>query len=164
MKKILLTILIFFPLTAHVVGIQVSPSKIDLEGEVGKPSSAEITVSNPTADIQLFEVYPDDLENIFSVEPKSFTLEAGIKKTVKITATSQTPGIMKTNLSIVGKPLADSRFNANTGVKLPVSMLFLPAQKSTLPVQFIVYAVLTIATLELILYLLRKRKNRKKLI
>ncbi len=133
MKKILTITLLLFPLFVSAAGIQVSPSKLDLEGEAGKSLSAEITVSNPTSDIQLFEVYPDDLEDVVSADPKSFTLEAGAKKIVKITASSQTPGILKTNLSVVSKPLADSRFNADTGVKIPIEITAAEKADSSVP-------------------------------
>ncbi|MCK4799806.1 hypothetical protein KAS31_02415 [Candidatus Parcubacteria bacterium] len=130
MKNFLILILIFvlLPALSQAAGIQVSPSKIDLTLETGSGSvSRELVVANPTADIQIFEVYPDEFSEIIKTNPASFTLEAGERKVVTVTArssaTENISQVLKTNLSVVSKPLVETRLQANTGVKIPLSIV-----------------------------------------
>ena len=137
MKKILIIIVLFFPLVVQAAGIQVTPERLEFEIAASKSQTKEITVANPTADVQLFEVYPDDFESIINVNPKSFTLEAGGQKEVSVTIKpdSLSAGVLSTNLSIVGKPLAESRVQVNTGVKIPVTVKNAkPEYKNFLPI------------------------------
>ena len=129
MKKILVFILVFvlFPVLSQAAGIQVSPSKMDFTVEIGgEPVSKELVVVNPTADVQVFEVYPDEFSEIIKANPASFTLEAGARKIVivkvdpvEIEGSSR---ILRTNFSILGKPLVETRLQTNTGVKIPTSV------------------------------------------
>ena len=131
MKKFFIFIftLILLPVLSQAAGIQVSPSKIDFVLEIGDESvSKELIVANPTADIQIFEVYPDEFSEIIKTNPASFTLEAGERKVVTVTVysivtTENISQILKTNLSVVGKPLIETRLQANTGVKIPLSIV-----------------------------------------
>ena len=125
---ILILVLILFPFLSQAAGIQISPSKIDFILEVGGESvSKELVVVNPTADIQIFEVYPDEFSEIIKTNPASFTLEAGERKVVTVTArssaTENISQVLKTNLSVVSKPLVETRLQANTGVKIPLSIV-----------------------------------------
>ena len=129
MKKILILILVFilFPALSQAAGIQISPSKMDFMVEIGgEPVFKELVVVNPTADVQVFEVYPDEFSEIIKANPASFTLEAGARKIVivkidpaKIEGPSK---ILRTNFSILGKPLIETRLQTNTGVKIPLSV------------------------------------------
>ena len=116
--------------TALAAGIQVSQARLDFTVAANRQSSQTLTVINPTADVQLFEVYPDDFTEAIKTNPASFTLEAGAKKTVTIAINlqglgSQTTGqIVSTNLSVVDKPLSGSQqFSVGTGVKIPISII-----------------------------------------
>ncbi|MCK5466711.1 hypothetical protein KAI56_04445 [Candidatus Parcubacteria bacterium] len=132
MKNFLILILIFIliPVLSQAAGIQVSPSKIDFVLRANESASKELIVANPTADVQIFEVYPDEFLEIIKVSPISFTLEAGGRKIVTVTAhfamPENNPQILKTNLSVVGKPLIETRLQANTGVKIPLSISMEP--------------------------------------
>jgi len=130
MKNFLIFIFTFvlLPVLSQAAGIQVSPSKIDFTLEMeGEPVSRELVVVNPTADIQIFEVYSDEFSEIIKTNPASFTLEAGERKVVTVTvypvATKSVSQILKTNLSVVSKPLIETRLQANTGVKIPLSIV-----------------------------------------
>ena len=127
MKNFLILILVLFPVLSQAAGIQVSPSRVDLVLEENRSASKELIVANPTADVQVFEVYPDEFPEIIKANPASFTLEAGGRKTVTVTAhidtVENTSQVLKTNLSVVGKPLIETRLQANTGVKIPLSII-----------------------------------------
>lgn len=139
MKKIILllfSIAILAPDMAYGAGIAVSPAKIELEAVANGKALAKLTVTNPTADVQLFEVYPDDFSNMFKANPASFTLEAGGKKLVAITFedSNKNPKKLQTNISVVAKPLVESRFQANSGVKIPITVTLNPSSKREFPV------------------------------
>jgi hypothetical protein len=107
-------------------GAQVSPSKINLE-ITNNTSETSLTVFNPSSGVQLFEVYPDDFENNISVNPKSFTLEAGENKKVKINVSASKNiqnSQISTNISIISKPLSDSDFSVGAGIKVPITAIF----------------------------------------
>jgi len=127
MKKFFVPVFVLlFPILSQAAGIQVSPSRMDFAVEVNKTESKELVVLNPTADVQIFEVYPDEFSEIIKANPASFVLEAGARKTVTVTVKPFTKGntsrILSTNLSVVGKPFAEARLQANTGVKIPITI------------------------------------------
>ncbi|MCK5085011.1 MAG: hypothetical protein KAQ64_05150 [Candidatus Pacebacteria bacterium] len=174
MKKILILILAFvlFPVLSQAAGIQVSPSKIDFILEVNKSASKELIVANPTADVQIFEVYPDEFSEIIKANPASFTLEAGGRKTVTVTAhpaiTENVSQILKTNLSVVGKPLIETRLQANTGVKIPLSIAIehvaIETESSNKISPELFYAILIVVALGFgsITHLITRRRNKKR--
>ncbi len=125
--KLSLGLLFCLPTIAIAAGIQVSPAKLDFAAAIGKSVTQNITVVNPTADVQVFEVYSDDFADAIKPMPASFTLESGGKKTVSITVdalkiNSEKTGKLGTNLSVVAKPLADNKFSVGTGVKIPLTI------------------------------------------
>jgi hypothetical protein len=140
MKKNILLPLIFWlmPIFASAAGIQVTPAKLDFILPASGKTSQNITVVNPAADIQLFQVYVDDFSDTIKAMPVSFTLEAGARKTVTIsvnTSLNKNSGTMATNLSVIGKALSDTQgFAVGTGVKIPLSITqTAPNNTQTLP-------------------------------
>jgi hypothetical protein len=129
MKKILITIeiLLFTPLLALASGIQVSPARLDFSVAGGGVTSQSLTVVNPTPDVQLFEIYPDNFAEQIKPEPTSFTLEAGAKKTVTVAVSGNARAlgqILITTVSVVGNPLSGGQnFSVGAGVKIPVSII-----------------------------------------
>ena len=123
----ILSLSLFLPLSSLAAGIQVSPSHLDFRVNSQETAPQNLTVVNPTADVQVFEVYADDFAELIKPNPASFTLESGAKKTVAITINfsgvkDQSERTLTTNLSVVGKPLADSRFSLATGAKIPITL------------------------------------------
>ena len=124
---ILISIFVLFPILSQAAGIQVSPSKMDFTVEMGgEIVSKELVVVNPTADVQVFEVYSDEFSEIIKVNPASFTLEAGARKVVVVKVDpveiKGSSRILRTNFSVLGKPLVETRLQTNTGVKIPTSV------------------------------------------
>ncbi len=174
MKNFLILIFIFisFPTLSQAAGIQVSPSKIDFVIEANKSVSQELIVVNPTADVQIFEVYLDEFIETIKANPASFTLEAGGRKRVTVTAypasIENTSQILKTNLSVVSKPLIETRLQANAGVKIPLSISMEPtiieneSNKVISPRLF--YAILIVVALGfgfITHFIIRRNKKRK---
>lgn len=165
-KKILILFLLFtFAVSVKASGIKVNPSKLQITVKANESVSQEIIVTNPTSDVQIFKVYPDDFVNIIRVYPASFTLEAGLEKAVLVTVEVKDDQNnltnLNTNLSIVAKPLAETGFQTNAGVKIPLSITILE-NKPPSRISKQTYYVLAIALLigiGLCIYFMR-RKNR----
>lgn len=112
--------------TALSSGIQVSPNQLTLDSKIGYQD--KLTVLNPTADVQIFEVYSDNFQDAFNISPKSFTLESGSSRQVLISAQKKSNfqgSTLSTNISVVGKPLAlGTEIEIASGVKIPVTVNF----------------------------------------
>jgi hypothetical protein len=112
------------PVVTSAAGIEVSPAKLNLDAKTAK---AELIVANPTADVQIFHIYADDFEERIKLSPQSFTLESGARKVVVVTIIEPSEnlkqtGVFATNISIIGKPLAEGTFSVATGVKIPITI------------------------------------------
>ena len=107
---------------AQAVGLQVTPSEIQIQSYSGQLGEKEIIVKNPSTDVGLFEIYPDDFESQILFEPSSFTLESGESRSVLIKTKFRDAGIFKTNISVVVKPFSENTLNAAGGLKIPISV------------------------------------------
>lgn len=174
MKRIFVIVFILLPLLAQASGIKVSPSRIDIITEINKPMSGELIVVNPTADVQIFEIYPDEFPEIIKANPASFTLEAGAKKTVAVTAypaaAENVSRVLRTDLSVVGKPLIKTRLQTNTGVKIPITVVVgrsatMTESDSGISLRLL-YIILNVVSFGAIIYLIysknKRRNNRSK--
>jgi hypothetical protein len=103
-------------------GLAVTPSSIDLTGPVGQVLETTVTVSNLSADVAVFEVYPDSLDRQIIINPTSFILEAGEAKDITVTVLADEPVVFTDTISVVSKPLSDSQLGFGTGIKVPISI------------------------------------------
>lgn len=124
MKVLIIILFLAIPLFTQAAGIQVSPDKLEFVLTNKKSQTQEIVVVNPTADVQLFEVFTDDYAFAIKLLPESFTLESGARRNIKVIVDpNKLPsGLLSTQVSIVGKPLSDSRVQVNTAVKIPITI------------------------------------------
>jgi len=114
---------LLLPFSAGAVGVAVRPAELEVQASVGKEALVRINVSNPSSDVAIFEVYPDEFEQLIKITPSSFTLESGSEQYVSVKITPATEGRMQTNLSVVGRPLSTGAFGAGSGVKLPLVVI-----------------------------------------
>lgn len=125
-KQLLLAVisclLFISPLHSRAVGVAVYPAEVAMKAVVGETTTVRIKVSNPSTDVAVFEVYPDDLTRIIRAVPSSFTLESGAEQHVVLEVTASESGQLSTLLSVVGRPLASNAFQAGSGVKVPVTI------------------------------------------
>lgn len=163
MKKILIIFLLLFPLVTFAGGIEVRPSKIDLNISASSPVSSDMTIINPTADVQIFEVYADDFQEIITLYPSSFTLEAGASQNVLVTVQPKdflnTSRILNTQLSVVSSPLANSRFQANTGIKIPITVTITENESRSYHTQWLFFFFIILAGLFSVFTLLRRKRK-----
>lgn len=110
------------PFGAQALGVSVTPATVAVSAHPDEPTVARIRVTNPSRDVALFEVYPDELETMVTVTPASFTLESNEEREVLIRITAQESGQWLTTLSVVGRLMADSSFQAGSGVKVPLTI------------------------------------------
>ena len=109
-------------LTVYGAGLSVTPGKISETIRADEEFKASITVSNPTQDVSLIEVYPDDLIRFIRVEPRSFTLEPAEEREVGIVFDFEDEGVYSTMISIVARPLGARTFKAGSGIKIPANI------------------------------------------
>jgi len=117
--------MLLVPLSALASGLSVSPARLDFSLIDDNQAQKTITVANPTADVMVFEAYPDEFADIISAYPESFTLEAGGRKEVwiNIDASKIKESVnLSTNLSVISKPLAENKVNVGAGAKIPVTI------------------------------------------
>lgn len=112
------------PAFVYAAGIEATPARLTLVVAAGKTGEIALQVGNPTADVQVFEVYPDSFTDALAVEPKSFTLEAGTKRSVKIILQKplQANQKIQTDISVVAQTLAPAALQANSGIKIPLAV------------------------------------------
>lgn len=168
--KIVITVLfiLIFLVSAEASGVKVYPPKIEIAVKAGEMATKEITVANPTSDVQLFKVYPDDLPDIIKASPSSFTLEAGAYKLVTISITEnggqKSLGSLNTNISVVAKPLDATGFQTNAGVKIPFSVTVSANNTVDRQLQSIYYVALAVVLFiagKIIYRTFRQRKSAK---
>lgn len=124
MQQILLIVLLLSSLTffttAKAVGVAVTPAEIVMKSRVNDLTTVRLLVKNPSSDVAVFEVYPDEFASFVKANPSSFTLESQTEKMVTIEVTAREEGQFSTALSVVARPLASNAFQAGSGVKVPL--------------------------------------------
>lgn len=108
--------------SAQAVGLSVSPKELKVSATVGETATQKLKVKNPSGEVSIFEVYPDDLDAIVKVSPASFILESEEEREVTVQITPREEGIFRTDISVVASPVASSSFNAGGGVKIPLEI------------------------------------------
>lgn len=164
LKKILilvLTLVLTIPLTAYTIGVEVKPSKLNLETKLGKAISRQITIINPTPQTQNFEVYTDNYKQIIEIKPSVFTLEPSQKRMVVVSVRPiqrllQDEKNIQTNISVVAVPEGNSDLKTGAGVKIPVMLNVVSNSAGTDWFEKSVYAVVFIGSLFLVSLLPKK--------
>ncbi len=163
-KKILLAFIFFAiaPNIIHAAGIQASPAKMDIAITDGKKAIKEIIVSNPTSDVQLYEASADDFAENFKINPSSFTLESGARKTISVTVEPKNlknNQVLSTNISIISKPMSESAVNIGTGVKIPVNVTLNNQHSNSLNWKWGIAAALSVLALAVLGVVIYRKKR-----
>ncbi len=123
MKKIFLIIsLCFISLSVQAVAIQIQPSELKIEADVGVLTKQEIIIHNPDNNVAFYELYMDTFSDWIKIQPESFILESKEYKEVILEIKSKETGFFKSTLSVLAKPLSERKFKAESGVKIPVEI------------------------------------------
>lgn len=159
--------ILFAGASVFAAGLSVTPSKVVETIEAGEESRTSLVVSNPTQDVSLIEVYPDDLVQFIRIEPRSFTLEPAGTREVDIAVNFEDEGVYSSFVSVVARPLGDRTFKAGSGIKIPVNYTVVEhveEKKWDMPFVGIVVldVVLFVVLLSLIIMRIRSRRRRVK--
>ena len=127
-KKTLFLLLLaacFLPWGVKASGLALSPARISIQASPNQQASAYFTVSNPDAQTQVFEIYPDDLANFIRISPQVFTLGPGGSKQVEVSIAAGLPpqtGRAAVKISVISHPLTGSNTQVATGAKLSLEI------------------------------------------
>lgn len=166
-KFLLLTIFIILlsPTAVSAVGVSVKPSKLKIEALVNELTSVSFEVKNPSDIVSVYDVYLDDFSDWIKPAPSSFTLEAGESKKIRLQIKPQNEKIVGTIVSVVTRPLSDRKFQANSGIKVPLEINVITPIKSEEPfldptrLIYLIDAAITLIVLALILVKLVKKQK-----
>lgn len=114
------------PAIAGAIGVSVSPATLSLRAAAGKEVAARFTVRNPSREVGLFEAYPEEFEESFTLIPSRFVLEAEEKREVLIRARRREVGALRTAIAVEAQPLGAPAAGIGGGVRVPVSLEVLP--------------------------------------
>ncbi len=115
----------FLPLGVKASGLALSPARISVQVLPNQQASAYFTVSNPDAQTQVFEIYPDDLANFIRISPQVFTLGPGGSKQVEINIAAGLPQQTErpaVKISVISHPLTGNNTQVATGAKLTLEI------------------------------------------
>ena len=107
---------------ARATGVSVSPGDVYIKGEAGKTKTEILRVKNPSADVSLFSVYPDEMEDVVRVIPSSFVLEGGAEREIVIEARPKEEGVATGMLSVRAEAISKEVLGGAAGVKIPVRL------------------------------------------
>lgn len=123
LKYSLLLILWLSVQTASASGIQVFPARLNFILPAGQTASVQITVANPSAGVQTFQIYAEDFPSKISAQPNDFSLEPGGRKTVTVSVNAAgLPANISTRVDIIARPLNGNKLSIAAGVKIPLSV------------------------------------------
>lgn len=105
---------------AGAVGLEVAPPNLQAAISVGEDGNVSFSVKNPSGEVSIFRVYPDELEEAIKVTPESFVLESGESRNVDLKLSFAQMGRFKTTISVVARSLSSEAFSAGSGLKIPL--------------------------------------------
>lgn len=105
---------------AYSIGIAVEPSELAISVRENSETTAEFRVKNPSREVAIFEVYPENFENSVVPIPGRFTLESSEERKVTIKILKGQTGAFVTNIAIVARPISDPIIGVGSGIKIPL--------------------------------------------
>ncbi|MDO8564635.1 MAG: hypothetical protein Q7R88_01430 [bacterium] len=141
---------LLFPVEMSAIGVSASPATLSFKALLGKETAAKIMVRNPSSEVGLFEVYPEEFDSDFTIVPSRFVLEAGEKREVFVRVVRREEGMVRTVLAIEGSALGASSLGIGGGVRIPVSIEVSPSSllaavpKAAMPVLWMLLGALTL--------------------
>ncbi|MBI5220336.1 MAG: hypothetical protein HY978_00675 [Candidatus Liptonbacteria bacterium] len=116
---------------ALAIGIGVTPAELEVDVSLTDGGSTQMVIQNPSAEVTIFRVVPEDYEDNIKINPASFILPAGAQEKVTVRVMPIKAGRYFTQLAVTGRALADDSFAAAGGVRVPLR--FTVREDSSLP-------------------------------
>jgi len=107
---------------AQAVGVLVKPDRIDLTARPFQSQSVILLVSNPALEPAYYQISADDWSGRVRFNPSEFQLEAKGSQLVSATIKAPWHGSIRTQLSVVARPLGSAGLAAASGVKVPLTV------------------------------------------
>ncbi|MCB9802473.1 hypothetical protein H6761_00450 [Candidatus Nomurabacteria bacterium] len=130
MKRFLILILTLFIFAqaseALAIGLSVQPAKLEII--YTDQTKAQLKIKNISAEPIFSQVSSDDLREFVSIQPDEFTLlpDEIILVDLALDFPNLKSGVKNTNLSIVSRAVNKNSFNAASGIKIPLEVVFSP--------------------------------------
>lgn len=121
-SAVVLGVLVFAcPVFVMASGLSVTPSKLIIDTS-NKKTETVLLVKNISHDVSSFEIYPDDMEQMFTIYPKSFLLEGGQSREVTVKIHNTRMSLLQTHISIVSRPAEERSLSFGSGIKIPITI------------------------------------------
>lgn len=114
------------PLLCSASGIAVNPANLTVKVSVQESGETFFTVSNPDSEIQVFEIYADELTGFLQITPQVFSLSPGSSKQISLKVSPEVlakKNLANTRISVIGHPLSESNLQIATGAKINLEIV-----------------------------------------
>ena|SRR3989338_1305125 len=116
------SVILSIPWMVSAIGISATPATLAIKTTVNREGMARFIVSNPSIEVGLFEVYPEEFEEFITVIPSRFVLEAGERREVLARVKRREVGTLRTTIAVEAQPLGVPSLGVGGGVRLPLSL------------------------------------------
>ncbi|OHA21828.1 MAG: hypothetical protein A2849_02760 [Candidatus Taylorbacteria bacterium RIFCSPHIGHO2_01_FULL_51_15] len=160
--------LLLFPILALAIGVSVTPPTLSIRMTRDEEGTARFLVSNPSKEVGIFDVYPEEFEKFITLYPSRFVLEAGEKREVLVRAKRRDVGLIRTAIAIEAAPLGVPTPSVGGGIRLPFSLdvrassAFLAALFESKPTSVLPTLILTALILTSVISLYTLKRVRRK--
>jgi len=121
LKLQLMVLFLFLPFELLAIGVSATPAVLNVRAPQGQEAVARFVVANPSKEVGIFDVYPEEFESSIVLTPSRFVLEAGERREVIVRAKRHDLGIVRTVLAVEAQPLGLPAQGIGGGVRLPFS-------------------------------------------
>ena len=153
------------PAAALATGIQVLPDHLNFP--VGQ-TTQQVTVANPTASPQTFQIYAEDFASAIAANPNDFAIQPGGRRDVTVTLDpAKLPAGGQTSLDVLAKPVtaeSGGSLDVATGVKIPLTFALQTRDRASIPNDWLPAITLGLAIILVLLYfyIIRLRQTKLK--
>jgi hypothetical protein len=163
MKKVLLILLFSFLLahTSDALSIGVKPTAINIFAPLGVSAKRELLIKNTSLEPALYKVYADNYGKNIKVSPGIVELAPGEEKVIAIETRFFTPGLKKTDISVLARSMNLAQFTASPGVKISLAVYVSVGYQAI--IIFFLALFIILAIVYFVLRLKHKNKIWKKL-
>ena len=122
LKLFLAFIFLFLPLTSQALGISVQPA--ELEMIIPEKSSDYLTIKNISLEPITVDIYFDAFSQELKTNLSELELlpEESARVQVSFVGDKNKSGVQKTNLSLLARNMDQKKFNAASGLKIPLTI------------------------------------------
>ncbi len=166
MYKLIILIFLLLPFSVKAIGLSISPSSLDIISPDIKEYN--LNIKNISKEPIISHIQVDEYSDNIILNNSEIQLlpEQVTQIKIKTDFSNFEEGIKKTNISVISKALDKKRFNAATGIKVPITVYIFKdywkwSGQAVFVVTFLSLSIF-IAIYYLLSYLLSKKKKKKR--